>query len=143
MSLSSVILLFLLAATQPGEEITLPGDTLALILTPISSVDHPVEHLDTLSESSPDSLLLTGPTHPSPISWVGLWVTCRDTVSFGVEVVGWDGQLVDTFNVDSCPTGYYSFELKRWRGDREERYLLRLIYDGQTLVEKKVVSFRE
>jgi len=119
---------------------TVEGDSFSINLTRLNETRHHVEQLDAWTAFSEDGLFGEGPTGPCPISWVGLWIICTQTISFEVEILRPTGQLVEAFEIENCAAGSYSCDLdpKGVLGGVEAIYIYRIQYQGNAFPEHRI-----
>jgi hypothetical protein len=120
--------------------LTVEGDSFSITLTWLNENRPHVVQLDAYTAFSEDGLFGEGPSGPCPISWAAMWITCTQPVSFEVDILSPTGQLVETFEIEDCAAGSYSFELdpKGVSGGVGEIYTIRFKYLGITFPDHRI-----
>lgn len=82
---------------------------------------------------APDGNLWVGGKDPNPISWISGWVICSRVVSFEVELIGIDGEIIERFEFHDCDPALYKMG---WDDNLKPGiYTVRIYYQGQKTAE--------
>lgn len=119
---------------------TVEGDSFSITLTWLNENRDHVPQLVAFTTFSEDGLFGEGPAGPCPISWAAMWITCTQSISFEVDILGPTGHLVETLEIEDCAAGSYSYELKPKGASVGvgEIYTIRFKYLGVTFPDRRI-----
>ncbi len=84
---------------------------------------------------SPDSNLWIGGKRPSPISWISTWFICSQVVSFEVELIGLNGEIIERFKFHDCDPACYEMGWDDNDNLKPGVYTFRIFYQGRKTAE--------